>query len=126
MEVTIKTKASGPVFNGEAQRLMNAYTDDAEQEVADYGVTEIHRELHVVLRNPTGYYESQIQTERASPTLVTDGNVIYGAWLEGVGSRNKTTRFKGYFTFRRVTQRVQAKAIPIAELVLKKYLRRMN
>lgn len=34
---------------------------------------------------------------------------------EGVGSRNKTTRFKGYFVFRRISQRLDRQAKHIAE-----------
>ena len=31
------------------------------------------------------------------------GGAVYGPWLEGVGSRNATTRFKGYWAFRKAT-----------------------
>jgi hypothetical protein len=64
---------------------------------------------------------------QAHGSVVQDGGVIYGPWLEGVGSRNRTTRFKGYFTFRRTTAQLNVRATPIAEELLHgKYLREMN
>lgn len=125
MSVTVKN--SGPLFNGEAQAAVEAFTDEAEEAVADYAVNEIQNELGHVLKHPTGYYKSKIQTNRQSDNnLVTDGDVVYGPWLEGVSSRNKSTRFKGYATFRRVTQRIANEVGPVAERVLPKYLRKMQ
>ena len=67
----------------------------------------VRQRLDIVLRNPTGYYRSRINSDvTATQGLVHDSNVIYGPWLEGVGSRNARTRFKGYSTFRKITQRV--------------------
>lgn len=83
----------------------------------------VQENLHGVIRHPTGYYESQVHAEN---TTITDGGVIYGPWLEGVGSRNRTTRFKGYFTFRRTTQSIRAKAGEIAESIIGPYLERMR
>lgn len=36
--------------------------------------------------------------------VVTDGGIVYGPWLEGAGSRNQTTRFKGYRMWRTTLQ----------------------
>jgi hypothetical protein len=52
--------------------------------------------------------------------------VIYGPWLEGVGSRNRTTRFKGYFTFRRTAQQLKSRSTAVANGVLRRYLSRME
>jgi hypothetical protein len=125
--IRIDTDTRGPIFDGRAQAAVAAYCLDAEREVGEEGVNMVRRELDHVLRHPTGHYESQIQTERAhGGTIVTDGDVIYGPWLEGVGSRNQSTRFKGYFTFRKVSQEVEQKAGSVAERVLHKYLGRMR
>jgi hypothetical protein len=35
---------------------------------------------------------------------IDDGGVVYGPWLEGTSTRNATTRFKGYASFRRTAQ----------------------
>ena len=36
-------------------------------------------------------------------------NLIYSYWIEGVGSRNKTSSFKGYKMFERAYQRLASK-----------------
>ena len=95
MDVTITTSSSGPVFDGRARAAVSAYIDDAEETIAQHGVNVVRSEMDHFLRNPTGYYESRIQTDRAGgDSVVTDGGVIYGPWLAGVGSRNAPeTRF---------------------------------
>lgn len=119
------TTLSGPIFNGGADRAIAAFLDEAVQEVAQEGVNVLRGELH--FKHETGYYRSQIQTENRSPdAAVTDGGVVYGPWLAGVGSRNKTSRFKGYAHWRRATIRLQAQAPVIAERVLHRFLRRMG
>lgn len=120
---TVKTRKSGPLFDGRADKAVSAFQDDAEREVGQVLVNEIQAELGKVLRHPTGYYKRQVTTDRARNDLVvTDGGVVYGPWLEGTSSRNSKTRFKGYATFRRVAERVAERAGEIAERVLPKHL----
>jgi len=58
---------------------------------------------------------------------IHDSGVVYGPWLEGTSSRNQTTRFKGYASFRRVKQWLEK---GIASRVMKKHVKiltmRMN
>lgn len=102
----------GPTVEGLAGPMLAVALDAALEEVADYTKFEVNMELDTVLKNPTGYYESQIRSERLSAEAfsVNDSGVIYGPWLEGVGSRNATTSFKGYATFRRVRNRMAQKS----------------
>jgi hypothetical protein len=96
--VTLK----GPTIEGYAEPMLTAALDVALAEVADYTKHEVSMRLIEVLQHPTGYYESQIRSERVSAEAysINDSNVIYGPWLEGISYRNQTTRFKGYATFR--------------------------
>lgn len=122
-----EVKATGPLFDGRAPAIIRSMLHDATGDVAQEGEDMIHQYLGNVLRNPTGYYESRIQTERRmTEAEINDGGVIYGPWLEGVGSRNATTRFKGYHTFRTITQRLNAKARSIAERSIAKNIGRLN
>lgn len=123
----IEVNRTGPLFDGSADGTIKAFQDDVEQEVGEYTVNRIQGELGHVLVHPTGYYRSRVTTERRGENvLVTDGGVVYGPWLEGVGSRNKSTRFKGYATFRRISQAVRNEVGPIAERVLTKYVGRLQ
>lgn len=114
-EVVIES--SGPLFDGRAVGIVERYTVAARDRLAQEGENRVHARLHEVLRHPTGYYESHIHTDRQINDLViTDTPVVYGPWLEGVGSRNSpATRFPGYFTFRLVSQVLNAEAGEIAQ-----------
>jgi len=107
----------GPTVEGLAEPMLTATLAGAVAEVADYTKYEILMTLDEVLQNPTGYYESQIKAEPITSERwsVNDSNVIYGPWLEGLSSRNETTRFKGYATFRMVKNRMAQKSEAIIE-----------
>lgn len=127
MRLNIRVTKSGPIFDGRAAQAARAFADESEERIADEGVNMVRTQLSHVLKHPTGYYASRVQTDRAmGDRTVMDSGVVYGPWLEGTGSRNDTTRFKGYATFRKVTQRLQGQSGRIAERVLPPYLRRMQ
>lgn len=95
--------------------------------IAQEGVNRVKARLGQVLQNPTGYYESRIQVDRRSQYRgITDGGVVYGGWLEGVSSRNKTTRFKGYRTFRIVQQQLSKDTRALAQPLVNQYVQEMN
>lgn len=119
--------SSGPLFDGRLEHAAEAAADDIEREVAEQANRLIHRRLHEVLKHPTGYYESHVRAEMAGERWkVSDNGVIYGPWLEGTGERNRTTRFKGYATFRRVKAIVNRQAPEIARRVVERHLRRFR
>lgn len=121
------TRAHGPLFDGRAAAAVEAFLNAAKDDIAQEGVNLVQRRLGQVLKNPTGFYESRITTERRSDDrAVTDSGVVYGPWLEGVGSRNQSSRFKGYRTFRETTQELQAAAPDIAEGLLRQFTGRMQ
>jgi hypothetical protein len=120
---------SGPFFDGRTGHAINGAVKDMEREVAQWGFNMVHARLRRVLKHPTGYYQSFIQTERkVDSTEINDGwptsgTPVYGPWLEGTGSRNSpVTRFKGYRTFRLVAQRMNAQVGPKADRILRQRL----
>lgn len=124
VEVTMK----GPLFDGSATRIMDDFVEDASREIAEAGVNAVQDRLGQVLKDDTGRYRGKVTTDRASAEgwNITDGGVVYGPWLEGTSSRNKTTRFKGYQTFRRTRQWLDGRATKIAESKLGRYLNQMG
>lgn len=126
--VNIKVDQKGAIFNASAtkaagQRMTTRINDAIAQE----GVNRVKARLGQVLQNPTGYYESRIQVDRRSQYRgITDGGVVYGGWLEGVSSRNKTTRFKGYRTFRIVQQQLSKDTRALAQPLIDQYVQEMN
>lgn len=110
---------SGPLFDARRAVVLDRMCDGIERDVAQRGVNLVHTRLGQVLRHPTGRYESRIvSSNRADSRVVSDSNIVYGPWLEGVGSRNATTRFKGYHTFRLVAQAVDRESAGIADDVV--------
>lgn len=101
----------GPLFDGQAEVAVAAFADRAVREVARVGQDDIGIQLIKVLQHPTGFYESNIRNDLTGvhTRVINDNNVIYGPWLEGTSSRNQTTRFKGYATFRLMTQQLDRK-----------------
>lgn len=128
MAENITVTASGPLFDGRAPRIIADYLDAAKWAVARQGHVDIGLELRRVIRQPTPYYWTRVTIDRARTDLVVnDQGVVYGPWLEGVGSRNfPITSFRGYQHWRRTRDRLRGKADGIAEQVLQRYLPRLN
>lgn len=119
----------GPIFTREADMAAHEFCNDLEDKLVDKTVDELHKEFDIHFRHPTGYYKSQVHARGVGDDrIVDDGGVIYGPWLEGVGSRNApVTRFKGYSSFRRVAQRIDREAEHMGNRLLRtKWLRRMG
>lgn len=92
----------GPIFDFRGRRAFNRFRDELEEESAEFVLDHIQNTFHTHFKNPTGYYESNVRIKNSNE--VWDGGYggpVYGPWLEGVGSRNNTTRFKGYHAFRK-------------------------
>lgn len=128
MSRSVEVTLSGPIYDGQADNVIADFLDDAETEFGRDAVNRIHARLRTVLKNPTGRYERNIVTDRRQGNLVvTDNKIVYGPWLEGVSSRNTRTRFKGYSTFRRTFQQIDADTQGKANDMFKtKYLGRLS
>jgi hypothetical protein len=124
---TVTIDLSGPLFDGRALAAVDDFLDEAKTEIAQQALAEVHDILDRSIRHPTPYYETQVRMHPVgSDRVVDDRGVVYGPWLEGVGTRNLTTRFKGYHAFRIAHQVVEQRADDIAERVLHRYLPRMG
>lgn len=137
-------RVSGPVFDGRAEAAASRATAEIRQELADKGSNLARLFLASSVRAPrTGRAEASIVQTSVSTTfqtgkytlpvfvdrqeiVVTTDLASYGPWLEGTGSRNFTTRFKGYHSFRLAAQSLQSIAPMVAESVLTKYIPEMN
>ncbi len=99
----IEAVASHAMASGYFGKVKRAL-DKMMQAVAERGddLVEAGHQSH--FRAQTPFYRLQV---RAAPRrdywVVSDFPVIYGHWLEGTGSRHRTTRFKGYWVFRTTT-----------------------
>lgn len=126
--IDIDVKTHGAIFHPlEAQKIVDAGLDRVEMDVAREGENMVHRALGPVLKHPTGRYQNSIDVHRDGDGVSIDGdNVVYGPWLEGVGSRNRSTRFKGYFTFRKVAQALDSVASRMADKIIDREAKRLD
>lgn len=118
----IRTRTEGALFDARAHRIFEEFTEDLEEEGAEWALAHIRGTFHTSFRQPTGYYESHVETHNTSFGMeVWDGGQagpVYGPWLEGVGSRNNTTRFKGYHAFRKAAQALERRIEGMGERLL--------
>jgi hypothetical protein len=130
MEITVDIDEHGPIFDGRALHALIEYEHEMPEEVARGAKNDVLAQLGRVIRHPTPYYETRIRTDPVGEEWhVWDGpdTFKYGPWLEGTGSRNATTRFKGYHSFMIIHgEWVGGKAKITAERVLIRFLARMQ
>lgn len=143
MGITYEVHVEGPVFeSGVPEAIIHEYCHNLEERLGDMGVSWIKAYLPTVyeyLKNPgslgwhktnhfiPGLYESVIhKVDAEDSVLIHDTPCVYGPWLEGVGSRNPVTRFKGYHTFRLIAQRLDMVATDIAYAELPRYITELN
>ncbi len=119
---------SGPLF--EAMHLRPEVREilrEAEVEIGDRLLERVHYHLDANIKHPTPYYETQIvrQNIRGNET-VHDRGIVYGPWLEGTSARNQTTRFRGYASFRKAQQEVDAITPAIVNEVIARNITRLG
>ena len=121
--IRVSVQVTGPLVPEGAERLHRAIERGVHDlvELGEERLAEMLRPrpagvyLSVTEARPgqysTGNYRRNVHgTSRNLHGLLTDGGVVYGPWLEGVSSRNATTRFKGYASFRRTAQYMEKEA----------------
>lgn len=127
----IRSRVAGPVFDGRAARAARDFAEDLEELGAESALDSIKDTFHREFKQPTGFYESnvRIRNTTAGPEVWDGGHAgpVYGPWLEGVGSRNNTTRFKGYHAFRKAAELLDRTIELMGErLLASNHIRRMN
>lgn len=137
---------SGPMVSIQADSTMRDGMAAARKAVAARGATMVRSFLSSSIRGArTGRAENSIVVTDRSVTMITGKYTLpvvvldnrtdmavatslasYGPWLEGTGSRNSTTRFKGYGSFRLAGQELDAVAASIVDKALQPYIARLN
>jgi hypothetical protein len=140
---------SGPVFDGRAQVALRGGIEAVRHKLASEGEKLVTAAFSGMIRFDTGRFLHTVTTidesrtfttqsghkvyampvvvsDTSTDTIVTTSLASYGPWLEGTGSRNETTRFKGYHGFRMAGQELNLTAESRANEALLPYVREMN
>lgn len=119
-----KASFHGPLFDGRLPAVLDTIADDIATKLGTEGHRRVLANLDESLRKPTGAYRKRVTLNGpySGHAYVHDRMGIYGPWLEGTGSRNQTTRFKGYASFRRAAQQLDRGAVYLAEHVIAQHI----
>ena len=106
---SVRVTLKGPLLTGQAPAIIRDTLKAATSDLVGEGERRVKLQLFPGHGLVTGHYRRSIHGEVLSSFngVINDSNVVYGPWLEGVGSRNQQTRFKGYAMFRRATQQLE-------------------
>ena len=126
--VDVRVHATGPFFNDLYRRgVIDRMIADIQTEVAQQAYANVRQLMDTHFKNPTPYYETQVTVERqADDVVVHDRGIVYGPWLEGVSSRNQTTRFKGYGHWRQATEETRRDVPRLADHVARRYTAKLD
>jgi len=104
--IQVEVVANSPLFDERrAEAIIDSWLVDVRASFGQQGLSELHFWMDQYFKNPTPYYETQVVAQNMGEDMVIhDRGIIYGPWLDGSGSRNATTRFKGYAHWRRAFQ----------------------
>lgn len=120
----VKVTVSGPLFRPDAYKALLDMREAVARRMATEAERRVLNVLDASLRHPTGAYRKRIT--RYGPVngqaRVHDQQGIYGPWLNGTGSRNRRSRFKGYGHFKKTTQIMRRTAKPFAQQVVSEHL----
>jgi hypothetical protein len=135
---------SGPLFDGTAAQVMSDGAAAARHKLAAVAADRAQGLLSASIRRSrsgaalhsvtttdasrtyaTGKYQLPVAAG-AGETVVTSDLATYGPWLEGTGSRNQSTRFKGYQSFRMAAQQLDGEAQGLADQALAPYVARIS
>lgn len=140
MRMEVSYRIQGPLFKRTAPSVLLKAGEATLRELVELGEQRLDEALRprpagVYLsvsearqgQSSTGHYRRNVHGKVSGLSgVITDGGVIYGPWLEGVGSRNQSTRFKGYATFRKTKQWLERKARSVAREHIKKAVRQLG
>lgn len=137
--ILVYMEKSGPYPEERADEICLDFLEDAVGQVGQQALAGVHGLLNERIQEPTPYYETQVRMQRGgdvaggfasdvTPAVVHDRGVIYGWWLEGIGSKNSpVTRFRGYHTFSETAAALNGGgAVAVAETTLQRYMPRLR
>lgn len=106
---TVSVSVRGPLLEGKGPGEVEQAVRESIGDMVSEGERKVKLQLYPGHGLITGHYRRSVHGELTNSMhgRIHDSNVVYGPWLEGVGSRNAKTRFKGYAMFRNAKQALE-------------------
>lgn len=118
---------SGQFFSGDPAAGIRSTADEWTRTLAVTGAADIRATQNATFRTQTPHARLQTEARREAPGwMIWDQRLIYGPWLEGTGSRNRTSRFKGYGIWRAAVGKINSRAVAIGQPIVARWCGRMN
>ena len=115
-EVGFEFKRTGPLFDKDMpQNLIEAVNSGLLELGTIEGSNEVKDQLYVGHGFVTGELKRHIGADLVDDLVVQvdagrnryGANLVYAAWIEGIGKRNPRSRFKGYSMFENARKRIE-------------------
>lgn len=136
----VRVETSGPLFRANAPALVRQATQRTIATLIEMGESKLDQMLRP---RPAGVYLSVVEARKGQAStghyrrnlhtvvqdlrgVISDGGVVYGPWLEGFGSRNATSRFKGYGAFRKTQTWLLGKVKDVAQAHVRRAVAELN
>jgi hypothetical protein len=124
-EVTV----GGPLFEGgRVGEVLDGWAHDVRHDLGESALNWVKTLANQSIKqHETGLYIASQQHDGEG--FVSYGGmakVIYGPWLEGNSSRNKTSRFKGYRIYRKAKRRVRNEVPDVAAELMAKHIGKLQ
>lgn len=125
----VRATFRGPLFKaGQVTYVLADIQADIARRLVVEGERRVLAMLDASLRHPTGAYRKRITAYGpvGGQGRIHDQQGIYGPWLNGTGSRNRRSRFRGYGHFKKTQQALERGAKPLARQVVADHLYKLG
>jgi len=122
----------GPVFDGQADLILRNALDQERRRIMDQTALKLaEQETNVFSYHagpPTYRYRSGLHVvhRSQSSTLKPHQGIPYVHWIEGTGSRNPISSFKGHWIFKNTRRRLEAVLLPSFQDAMRSAVARIN
>jgi hypothetical protein len=125
--IDVTVKKTGPLFDGRAQAAVDRFTRNSTTVLTRVGKQMVKLKYRSRIRENTGHFLGRISGEVTGRIgHIYTKFILYGYWLEGVGSQNATSRFKGYWAYRETFIELDSRSQEILQPLVDKMIREMG
>ena len=128
--ITVSADIRGPLASGDAGRALRDWAENTARVLGGQGADLLRAVPMNKTGRATGAFAANLHVLQSGPVARIPAPMIrgvtWGPWLEGVSSRNSSTRFRGYHLFRHARQELRRRAPEVGQRELEKIMPRIG